>query len=113
MQGRWRLAPTFCAAGEVIDFVLVTVYLRRTTSVAAGNGLCTTINYLRGAAAVGLGTALKYLRRTTSTAAGNGLGIAAQNERRRGQRPGQHDQVPAAQNKRRRGKRLGAAIKYL
>jgi hypothetical protein len=32
-----------------------------------------TATYLRGAAGVGLGTAIKYLRRTTSAAAGNGL----------------------------------------
>jgi hypothetical protein len=44
------------------------------TSGAAGNGLCTTIKYLRGAAGIGLGTKMKYLRRTTSNAASNGLG---------------------------------------
>jgi hypothetical protein len=63
-------------------------YLRCTTSAAAGNGLDTTIKYLRAAAGVGLGTAIKYLRgaagiglgtmikylrRSTSGAAGNGL----------------------------------------
>jgi hypothetical protein len=35
------------------------------------------------------------------------------NERRRGQQPEHHDQVPAAHNERRRGQRPGAAIKYL
>jgi hypothetical protein len=49
-------------------------YLRCTTSAAAGNGLCTTINYLRGAADIGLGTTTKYLRRTTSAAANSSLG---------------------------------------
>jgi hypothetical protein len=50
------------------------MYMKRTTSGAAGNGLYTTIKYLRGAAGIGLGTTIKYLRRTTSGAAGNGLG---------------------------------------
>jgi hypothetical protein len=36
-------------------------YLRRTTSGAAGNGLFTTIKYLRGAAGIGLGTTIKHL----------------------------------------------------
>jgi hypothetical protein len=45
-----------------------------TTSGAAGNGLYTTIKYMRGAAGVDLGTTMKYLRRTTNGAAGNGLG---------------------------------------
>jgi hypothetical protein len=49
-------------------------YLRRSTSGAAGNGLCTTIKYLRGAAGVDLGTTIKHLRRATSAAAGSGLG---------------------------------------
>jgi hypothetical protein len=49
-------------------------YLRRSTSGAAGIGLCTTIKYLRGAAGIGLGTTIKYLRRATSAAANNGLG---------------------------------------
>jgi hypothetical protein len=48
-------------------------YLRRSTSGAAGNGLYTTIMYLRGAAGIGLGTTIKYLRRTTSAAASNCL----------------------------------------
>jgi hypothetical protein len=47
--------------------------LRRSTSAAAGNDLCTTIKYLRGAESVGLSTTIKYLRRTTSAVAGNGL----------------------------------------
>ena len=34
----------------------------------------TRINYMRGAAGIGLGTAIKYLRRTTSATANNGLG---------------------------------------
>jgi hypothetical protein len=63
---------------------------------------------------------MKQLRRTSSAAAGNGLGNtinkhspAMQNERRRGQRPGHHDQVSAIHNERRRGQRPGATIKYL
>jgi hypothetical protein len=50
------------------------MYMQRTTSGAAGNGLYTTIRYMRGAAGIGLGTTIKHLRGTTSGAAGNGLG---------------------------------------
>ena len=49
------------------------MYMQRTTSGAAGNGLLTTAKYMRGAAGIGLGTTIKYLRRTTSAAANNGL----------------------------------------
>jgi hypothetical protein len=48
--------------------------MQRTTSGAAGNGLYTTIKYMRGASGIGMGTTTKHLRRTTSGAAGNGLG---------------------------------------
>ena len=48
--------------------------MRRSTSGAAGTGLCTTTKYLCGAEGIGLGTMAKYLRRTTSAAANNGLG---------------------------------------
>ena len=48
------------------------MYMQRTTSVAAGNDLYTTIKCMRGAAGIGLGTTTKHLRRTTSGAAGNG-----------------------------------------
>jgi hypothetical protein len=50
------------------------MYMQRTTSGAAGNGLYTTIKYMRGASGIGMGTTIKHLRRTTSGAAGNGLG---------------------------------------
>jgi hypothetical protein len=40
-------------------------------SGAAGNGLYTTIKYMRGASGIGMGTAIKHLRRTTSGAANN------------------------------------------
>ena len=50
------------------------MYMQRTTSGAAGDGLYTTIKYVRGAAGIGLCTTIKHLRRTTSGAAGNGLG---------------------------------------
>jgi hypothetical protein len=50
------------------------MHMQRATSDATGNGLYTTIKYMRGAAGVGLGTTIKHLRRTTSGAAGNGLG---------------------------------------
>jgi hypothetical protein len=68
------------------------MYMQRTTSGAAGNGLYTTIKYMRGAAGIGLGTTIKhmrgaagnglgatmkYLRRTTSAAANNGLSNTA------------------------------------
>jgi hypothetical protein len=49
-------------------------YLRCTTSGAAGDCLGTTIKYLRAAANIGHGTAIKYLRRTMSAAANNSLG---------------------------------------
>ena len=51
-------------------------------SGAAGNGLYTTIKYMRGASGIGMGTAIKHLRRTTSGAAGNGLGAAMKYLRR-------------------------------
>jgi hypothetical protein len=57
------------------------MYMQRTTSGAAGNGLYTTIKYMRGAAGIGLGTTIKYLRRTTSAAANNGLGTTIKYER--------------------------------
>jgi hypothetical protein len=52
------------------------MYMQRTTSGAAGNGLYTTIKYMHGAAGIGLGTTIEHLRRTTSGAVGNGLGAA-------------------------------------
>jgi hypothetical protein len=52
--------------------------MQHTTSGAAGNGLYTTIKYMRGACAsgIGMGTTIKHQRRTTIGAAGNGLGAA-------------------------------------
>ena len=52
------------------------MYMQRTTSGVAGNGLYTTIKYMRGAAGIGLGTMINYFRRTTSerrAVANNGL----------------------------------------
>ena len=49
------------------------MYMQRTTSGAAGNGLCTKIKYMRSASGIGMGTTIKHLRRTTSGAAENGL----------------------------------------
>jgi hypothetical protein len=49
------------------------MYMQRTTSGAAGNGLYTTIKYMSGAAGNGLGSMIKYLRRATSAAANNSL----------------------------------------
>jgi hypothetical protein len=57
------------------------MYMQRTTSGAAGNGLYTTIKFMRGAAGIGLDTTIKYLRRTTSPAANNGLGTTIKFER--------------------------------
>jgi hypothetical protein len=42
------------------------MYMQRTTSGAAGNGLYTTTKYKRGAAGIGLGTTIEHLRRSTS-----------------------------------------------
>ena len=54
------------------------MYMQRTTSGAAGEGLYTTMKYMHCAAGNdGLGTTIKYLRRTTSAPAGNGLGTTA------------------------------------
>ena len=50
------------------------MYMQRITSGAAGNGLHTTIKYMRGASGIGMGTAIKHLRRTTSGGAGSDLG---------------------------------------
>jgi hypothetical protein len=51
------------------------MYMQRTASGDAGNGLYTTIKYMRGASGIGMGTTIKHLRCTTSGAAGNGLGV--------------------------------------
>jgi hypothetical protein len=37
------------------------MYMQLTTSGTAGNGLYTTIKYMRGAAGIGLGTTIKDL----------------------------------------------------
>jgi hypothetical protein len=58
------------------------MYMQRTTSVAAGNDLYTTIKCMRGAAGIGLGTTTKHLRRTTSGTAENGLGATMKYLRR-------------------------------
>ena len=58
------------------------MYMQRTTSGVAGNGLYTTIKYMRGASGVGMGTTIIHLRYTTSGAAGNGLGEAMKYLRR-------------------------------
>jgi hypothetical protein len=58
------------------------MYMQRTTSGAASNGLYTTIKCMRGAAGIGLGTAIKHLRRTTSGNAGIGLGATMKYLRR-------------------------------
>jgi hypothetical protein len=42
------------------------MYMQRTTSGAAGNGLYTTTKYICGAAGIDLGTTTKYLRRATA-----------------------------------------------
>ena len=58
------------------------MYMQRTTSGAAGNGMYTTIKYMRGASGIGMGTTIKHLRCTTSGAAGNGLGATTKYLRR-------------------------------
>jgi len=58
------------------------MYMQRTMSGAAGNGLYTTAKYMRGASGIGMGTTIKLLRRTTSGAAGNGLGATIKYLRR-------------------------------
>jgi hypothetical protein len=58
------------------------MYMQRTTSGAAGNGLYTTIKYMRGASGIGMGAKIKHLRHTTSGAAGNGLGATVKYLRR-------------------------------
>jgi hypothetical protein len=37
------------------------MYMQRTTSGAAGNGLYNTIKYMRGASGIGMGTTIKHL----------------------------------------------------
>ena len=37
------------------------MYMQRTTSGAAGNGLYTTIKYMHGASGINMGTAIKHL----------------------------------------------------
>jgi hypothetical protein len=58
------------------------MYMQRTTSGAAGNGLYTTIKYMRGASGIGMGITIIHLRCTTSGAAGNGLGATMKYLRR-------------------------------
>jgi hypothetical protein len=58
------------------------MHMQHTTSVAAVNGLYTTIKYMRGAEGIGLGTTIKHLSCTTSGAAGNGLGATMKYLRR-------------------------------
>jgi hypothetical protein len=55
------------------------VHMQRTTSGAAGNGLLTTIKYMRGTAGIVLGTTIKYLRCTSSAAANSGLSTTIKN----------------------------------
>jgi hypothetical protein len=69
------------------------MYMQRTTSDAAGNGLHTTTKYMRGAAGTDLGTRIKYLRRTTSDLY---QVPAMHNERRREQWPEHHDHPPCS-----------------
>ena len=54
------------------------MYMQRTTSGAAGNGLYTTIKYMCGTSGFGMSTTIKHLRCTKSGAAGNGQGATMQ-----------------------------------
>ena len=74
LRGKYRLG-NFRALGTTA------MHIQRATSGAAGNGLYTTIKYMRVASGIGMGTKIKHLRRTTSGTAGNGLG-ATMNLRR-------------------------------
>jgi hypothetical protein len=58
------------------------MYMQRTTSGAASNGLYTTMKCMRGTAGIGLGTTIKHLRRTTSGTAENGKGATMKYLRR-------------------------------
>jgi hypothetical protein len=58
------------------------MYMQRTTSAAVGNGLYTTIKYMRGASGIGMGTTIKHVRCTTSGAAENGMGATMKYLRR-------------------------------
>jgi hypothetical protein len=58
------------------------MHMQRTTSGAAGNGLYTTIKYMRGASGIGMSTTINHLRRTTSGAARVGLGATKKYLRR-------------------------------
>jgi|AntAceMinimDraft_5_1070358.scaffolds.fasta_scaffold60985_2 hypothetical protein len=70
-----RQHPESTAAG--IGLCTTTMHMQRTTSGNAGNGLNTTIKYMRGAVSISLETKTKYLRRTTSAAANKGLGTTS------------------------------------
>jgi hypothetical protein len=48
------------AKAEGIGLGTTAKHMQQTTSAAAGNGLCTLIKYLRGAADSGLGTTPRY-----------------------------------------------------
>jgi hypothetical protein len=69
----FKPASTTPRSYGLIGLGTTAMYMQRTTSGAAGNGLYITIMYMRGAASLGLGITIKYLRRTTSAAANNGL----------------------------------------
>jgi hypothetical protein len=58
-----------CAAPQALVLAPRSSNLQR-----SGNDLCTTRNYLRSAAGIGLGTTIKYLRRIMSAAANSSLG---------------------------------------
>ena len=55
----WTPIKLLRAAALSIGLGATIKYLRRSTSGATGNGLCTTAKYLRGAAGIGLGTTTK------------------------------------------------------
>ena len=67
------------------------MYMQRTTSSAAGNGLYKTIKYMRGASGIGMGTTIKHCdaqrKAPQETARCNDEVPATHNERRREQWP--------------------------
>jgi hypothetical protein len=74
------------------------MYMQRTTSSAAGNGLYKTIKYMRGASGIGMGTTIKHCdaqrKAPQETARCNDEVPAMHNERRREQRHEHHHHPP-------------------
>jgi hypothetical protein len=85
VEGASPRGPPFYCTDKAVSVCSIPLYtcrvellLLRQRRDARGNGLATTVKYLRqttsGAAGNGFGAMMKYLRRITSGAAGNGQG---------------------------------------